>query len=63
VGLYYEDVSQAQKATSKLVKVDSKETLGQILRDPRYLVIGGTPGFIILPENSHFAQEFKGQYV
>ncbi|XP_053649717.2 tetratricopeptide repeat protein 4 isoform X1 [Cherax quadricarinatus] len=55
--VFFED-----KEKTKLCKVDPNQTLQQVLRDPRYHVLGGTPGFIILVEGSRFMKDFVSKY-
>lgn len=55
--LYFEDQEK-----SKLYEVDPKKTLQQVLAHPKYRVLGGTPGFIVLTRGSKFAKEFLSKY-
>ena len=54
--LYFEDRDQ------KLVQVDTGKSLGSVLSDSRYVVTGGTPGFIVVVDNSDFHREFVKKY-
>jgi hypothetical protein len=62
VRLFYEDATRSDKSKARLVRVDVGATLKQILSDPRYMVMGGTPGFIVLAEGSEFAGDFLKKY-
>jgi len=55
--IFFEDVKK-----NKLCKVDPKMSLKQVLQDSRYVVKGGTPGFIILVKDSKFFKEFIEKY-
>lgn len=57
VGLYYEDEKR-----SKLVRFDARRSLREVVGDERYLVKGGTPGFIVMVEGSEFHKDFLKKY-
>jgi hypothetical protein len=42
--------------------VSKKSTLLQVLKDPRFKVMGGTPAFVVLVDKSPFQAEFLGKY-
>ncbi|KAG7154203.1 tetratricopeptide repeat protein 4-like [Homarus americanus] len=50
------------KAKDQLCKIDLNQTLQQVLTDPRYCVLGGTPGFIVLVDGSKFTKDFMSKY-
>ncbi|KAK3850514.1 hypothetical protein Pcinc_042787 [Petrolisthes cinctipes] len=54
--VFFEDRQRA-----KLCRVDAHVTLAQTLSDPRYQVMGGTPGLIILVEGK-FMTNFMSKY-
>lgn len=54
--LYFEDRDQ------NLVSVDTGKSLLSVLSDNKYLVTGGTPGFIVVVDNSDFHREFVKKY-
>lgn len=53
LNLFFEDQKK-----NKLCEVDPKLSLKQVLQNPRYVVKGGTPGFIILVKDNKFFKEF-----
>lgn len=55
--VFFED-----REKEKLCSVDPTWTLSQVLSDPRYCVMGGTPNFIVLVNNSKFMREFLSKY-
>ncbi|KAK7076906.1 Tetratricopeptide repeat protein 4 [Halocaridina rubra] len=55
--LYFED-----KEKEKLYEVDRNSTLLQVLTHPRYQVLGGTPGLLVLCKDSKFLVEFVKKY-
>lgn len=55
--LYFEDRDQ------NLVQVDSGKSLLSVLSDSKYIVTGGTPGFIVVVDNSDFHREFVKKYL
>jgi len=55
--LYYEEAGQA-----RLVSVPAQTQLRSVLADPRYVVKGGVPGFLVLLRDSDFHREFLARY-
>lgn len=55
--IFFED-----KEKEKLCSVDHSNTLSQVLSDPRYCVLGGTPSFIVLVSGTKFMKEFVSKY-
>ncbi|XP_078573985.1 tetratricopeptide repeat protein 4-like [Branchiostoma floridae x Branchiostoma japonicum] len=53
IEVYFEETSK-----SKLHKVTPEMMLKDILSDPRYRVLAGTPSFILLPKACRFTQEY-----
>ena len=54
--LYFEDRDH------NLVSVDTGKSLLSVLGDSKYIVTGGTPGFIVVVDNSDFHREFVKKY-
>ncbi len=48
--------------TTKLVKIEKKCTLKEILSHPKYIVKDGIPNFIILSKKGKFKEEFLAKY-
>ncbi|XP_028413281.1 tetratricopeptide repeat protein 4-like [Dendronephthya gigantea] len=55
--VYFEDVEK-----NGLVFVSQTTCLANVLSDPRYVVYGGTPSFIILVKDTSFQKQFKSKY-
>lgn len=47
---------------SKLVRIRPEQTLNDVISDKRYLVKGGTPGFLIMVKGSKFHKDFTSKY-
>ena len=62
INVYYEDTRS--KSKSKLVKVDTKRPLVEVLSNKNGYpgVIAGTPAFILLAKKSPFEKEFLNKY-
>eukprot|EP00095_Tigriopus_kingsejongensis_P000949 snap_masked-scaffold360_size197209-processed-gene-0.15 protein:Tk00949 transcript:snap_masked-scaffold360_size197209-processed-gene-0.15-mRNA-1 annotation:"tetratricopeptide repeat protein 4" len=57
LALQFEDVT-----AQKLVPVDAQVTLKSVLSDPRYRLVGGTPGIIVTVRGSKFESDFQSKY-
>ena len=44
------------------VAVDKQSSLLDVLKDPRFKVMGGTPAFIVLVQKSPFEIQFLSKY-
>ncbi|CAB3988753.1 tetratricopeptide repeat 4 [Paramuricea clavata] len=55
--IYFEDVEK-----NALVFVTQSTCLANVLSNPRYVVYGGTPSFIILVKDTPFQEQFKTKY-
>ena len=62
INVYFEDTRS--KSKSKLVKVDTKRPLLEVLSNKNGYpgVIAGTPAFILLAKKSPFEKEFLNKY-
>lgn len=57
IQVYFEDTSN-----QKLIRLKKTSTLGDILKHEKYVVYGGSPGFILIVKNSKFAEQFLAKY-
>ncbi len=57
IEIYFEN-----KDMGKLFRVKPSMTLSAVLKNKKYIVYGGTPGFILLVKDSQFAKTFLKQY-
>ena len=57
IRVYFED-----RRNTKLVQVDTGKTIKETISDPRFVVRGGTPSFILLVDQSPFFKEFINKY-
>ena len=55
--IFFED-----KKNTKLVPVPQERTLLEALREPNHRIYGGTPSFIVLPNNCKFFVEYLKHY-